>query len=173
MKLTWFGGSCFRVYAGGQIVVVDAEAAPTGVDPIELAGGADLVVAMGAGLPAEAGTWRPRAPQRLLDAEDGPRRAEVWELGPGSVVIDTDGDAPLLLLGEPLAAFGKWIDKAVVVCFGSAAATLAAGLIAHRSPRLIALAAPNEAIDAAFAELSDSLDGTGLIALEAGLAVEV
>ena len=32
---------------------------------------------------------------------------------------------------------------------------------------------PLEAIDAAFAELSDSLDGTGLIALEAGLAVEV
>ena len=67
MKLTWFGGTALRVYAGGQIVVVDPAAAPAGVDRGELLAGADRVVA-GEALPSvDPATWRPKPMRRLVE----------------------------------------------------------------------------------------------------------
>ena len=43
MKLTWFGGTTFRVYVGGKVLVVDAEGVPGGIDRTELVSGADRV----------------------------------------------------------------------------------------------------------------------------------
>ena len=64
MKLTWFGGTALRVYIGGDIVVVDADAAPQGIDRGELLAGADKIAGPGhPPLPHTAvTTCRPRLP---------------------------------------------------------------------------------------------------------------
>jgi len=50
---------------------------------------------------------------------------------------------------------------------------LAARVLDVVGPRMIAIAADEAVVDAAFAALAGQLRGTGLMALEAGMAVEV
>jgi hypothetical protein len=60
-----------------------------------------------------------------------------------------------------------------VVLIGEGLAGRGCKLLERAAPRLIALAGSESEMDAAFEALRDRLDGTGLIALERGLAVEV
>jgi hypothetical protein len=173
VKLTWFGGSTFRIQIGGQVVVMDAQNAPERIDRGELVSGADRVVAAGEGVvPVDAGLWRPRPAERLLDAGDTLRQVEVWSVGASGLLIDGDDDRPLLLAAGDLPELGRWIDKAVVVLIGGRLADRADGLLAAASPALVALAGPEAEIDTAFERVRSRLDGTGLVALEPGLAVE-
>lgn len=173
MKLTWFGGSTFRIQIGGHVLVVDPEAAPDGIDRSELVSGAGLVVPLReGGRPVDPQSWRPRAAERLLDAGDAVRPLQVWSVVGSGLLIDGDDDRPLLLAAEDVPRLGRWADKAVIVLAGVDLADRAERLLAAASPALVALAGSDAEVVATLDRVRDRLDGTGLIALEPGLAVE-
>ncbi|WP_417308509.1 hypothetical protein [Devosia sp.] len=172
MKLTWFGGTTLRIHTGGKILVVDP-AAPAGVDPDELVSGADVTFALGeAGEAVDPVLWQPRRQAAMLDAEDLPE-VVVHGLAEGGALIAAAGEPPLLLLHHPLPKAGRWTRDAVVVVLGDDAPALAAAALESLAPKLIAIAAPEAVADACFAALGTQLGGTGMVALEAGLAVEL
>ncbi|MCR6672553.1 hypothetical protein [Devosia ginsengisoli] len=177
MKLTWFGGTTIRIYIGGAILVVDAAGAPDGIDAAELVSGADVVIesfrAELAGI--DAVQWKPRRLPRLLDASEELPVVEAWAAGPGVVLVDAVGEPPLLLVAGEVPALGRWADGAVMVLFGDGAGLVRRGgiVLDDAPPRLLALAGDEAAIDVAIPALRDRLDGTGLVALEAGMALEV
>lgn len=177
MKLTWFGGTTIRIHIGGAILVVDAADAPAGIDAAELVSGADRVLAnFGADLPVvDASAWKPRPPVRLLDEEGGPPAVEAWSVGAGALLIDAVGEPPLLLVAGEMPLLGRWAEGAVVTLFGSGERLSALGraVLDDRPPRLLALAGDEAAIDLAIPLLRERLDGTGLVALHARLALEV
>lgn len=173
MKLTWFDDATFRIHIGGAILVVEPEMAGAGIDPAELVSGADRVVCFADLARADSSDWKPRPALRPLDAEEQGRLPELAALSADTLVIDADGEAPVVVARGSLPALGKWVEKSVVIVAGTDLAARVLALIADRSPRLIALAGSDGEVDAAFAALRDRLDGTGLIALERALAVEV
>ena len=177
MKLTWFGGTTIRIHIGGAILVVDPEDAPGGIDAAELVSGADLVIGgFGAELAGvDVASWKPRRPVRLLDEGESLLEVECRSLGAEAVVVDADGEAPLVLIAGEVPALGRWAESAVVVLFGDGAGLGEAGqaLLEQRVPRLVALAGDEAAVDLAIPAVRDLLDGAGLVALEAGLALEV
>lgn len=177
MKLTWFGGTTIRIHIGGAILVVDAEHAPAGIDPAELVSGADVVVRdFGAELPAiDAALWKPRKAPRLLDDGGTLPAIDVARAGRRALLVGAVGEAPLLLLAGEVPPLGRWAEGAVIALFGNATGLtrLGHGVLADRPPRLLALAGDEAAIDAAIGALRAELDGTGLVSLEAGLALEI
>lgn len=177
MKLTWFGGTTIRIHIGGAIMVFDPAGAPAAIAAAELVSGADMVIAgFGADLPAaDAARWKPRQPARLLDEASPSPSVQAWSVGDGAILVDAVGEPPLLLVSRSLPALGRWADAAVFVLFGIGAqlTTLGIAVLDGAPPRLLALAADEASIDAAIAALRNRLDGTGLVALEAGLALEV
>ena len=177
MKLTWFGGTTLRIYLGGMILVIDAASAPEGIDRAELVSGADQVVeGFGAALGAvDPATWRPRKPARMIGEEADTPLMQAWKAGDGAILVEAIGEPPLLLARGRLPALGRWAGEAVVVLFGDGAQMSALGeqLLGGTQPQLIGLAGGEQAVDAAIGALRDQLDGAGLVALEAGLALEV
>ncbi len=177
MKLTWFGGKTMRVHLGGMILVVEPEGALGGISWAELTSGADRVVqSSGAELPqADGERWKLRPVPRVLDDDGQAPGLELWSLGNDLVLVDGMGEVPLLLAAGDVPKLGRWADGAVVVLFGDGEQMAARGdgVLAQRAPRLLALAGDDEAIDHAMAQLGGKLDGTGLVALQPGLAVEV
>jgi hypothetical protein len=176
MKLTWFGGTTMRVHIGGAILVVDPAGAPAGIDATELVSGADRVIeGFGAELAVvEPKGWKPRRPGRLLDESETLPPVEAWSAGEGGLLVDAMGEAPLLLVVGAVPELGRWADGAVVVLLGDGARMVEQGraLLEHSPPRLLVLAGEEAAVDAAVRGLRELLDGTGLVALEAGLALE-
>jgi hypothetical protein len=173
MKLTWFGGTALRIYVGGQIVVIDPDAAPKTVDRGELLAGADRVIAAGDTLPAvDPATWRAKPVPRLMDEVPA---AEVARLG-GALLIAAAGETALVIVGDGgLPRRGRWAEGAVIV-LTSAREDLVAevtALLDVARPRLLALAIDEPRLDHVVDALVRHLDGTGLVALEPGLAVEV
>lgn len=173
MKLTWFGNDTFRIHAAGAIVVVEGEDGPPGVERTELLSGADIVVAFADIVIRTDAAWKPRAPLRMLEVDEAMRRPEIVGLGQGTLVIDADGETPLVLARSDFVAAGRWLGQAVVVLVGERLAERGEALLERAAPRLVALAGDESAGDTAFHALRDRLEGTGLIALERGLAVEV
>lgn len=173
MKLTWLGGGALRVYAGGQIVVVDAVTAPVGIDRRELLAGADRVVARGDRLPAaDPASWRPRPMPRLMDEVPA---AEIARLG-DALLIAAAGEPALVILGEGnLPRFGRWAEGAVIVVTSTREGLVAelTALLDVARPRLLALAVDEPTLDRVVDALAEHLDGTGLSSLEPGLALEV
>ena len=173
MKLTWFGGTTLRIYIGGEIVVVDAVAAPAGIDRGELLAGADRVVTMGEAERIDPATWRPKPAPRAID-EAPP--VEVLSIGQAALLIFAAGEPPLVILGSgELPRFGRWADGAVVVLTSARESLVAEAtvLLDVARPRLIALAVDEQTLETAIAELSEHLGGAGLVSLEPGLALEV
>jgi hypothetical protein len=177
MKLTWFGGTTLRVYVGGEIVVVDAEGAPAGIDRGELLAGADRVIKLSGDKELQAidpAGWRPRAVPKLLD--DAAIPVAIWRIGEGAVLVEGAGEPPLVLLGGGAPPrFGRWADGAVIVLLGASGSLVATAtvLLYVSRVKLIALAADEQALDVVIDELSEHLDGAGLVSLEPGLALEV
>lgn len=178
MKLTWFGGTTIRIHIGGAILVADALLAPAGIDAAELVSGADRVFGFAVSdesLPAvDATVWKPRRAPRPLE-DDSQVDVVVWRVGPGAVLVDALGEPPLLLVAAELPRLGRWMGDAVVVLFGDGAAMSGLGeaLLDVAPPRLIGLAGSEEDVDFAITALREHLDGTGLVSLEARLALEV
>jgi hypothetical protein len=173
MKVTWFGGSTLRIHIGGQIVVVDAATAPEGIDRQELTGGADMVTSLsGNATVVDGPTWKPRPARRLLDEDEAPRPVQAWALGEGSLLLDADGEPPLLVVSGDGPDTGRWAERAVVLVVGGNLAGRADAILTAVAPRLLALAGSDAELDAALAKVSGRLDGTGLMALERGMALE-
>ncbi|MBE0578446.1 hypothetical protein [Devosia sp.] len=177
MKLTWFGGTTIRIHIGGTILVLDPADAPVGIDPAELVSGADRVIAgFGTDLPAiDSAHWKPRKPPRLLDEADIPASVDAWSVGAGAVLVEAVGEPPLLLVSAVAPPLGRWAESAVVALFGPGErlAALGSAILDDTPPRLLALAGDETAVDGAISALRGQLDGTGLVALEAGLALEI
>jgi hypothetical protein len=178
VKLTWFAGTTMRIHVGGRILVTDANDAPDWVDRRELVGGADQALGLAAEDPAVATVdpeqWRRRRASRPID--EAPQEAAVARIAPGVLLVEVPGEPVLVLAAAAyLPPAGRWANDAVIVLFGAGEAIVAAAtvLLDVAEPRLLALAADEEAVDVAVAELREHLDGTGLISLEPGMAVEV
>lgn len=177
MKLTWFGGSTFRIHIGGQIIVTDAAGAEAPVDKTELRSGADREIALGdlGQLPAIDGArWRPPRAASPLQVEDQPQGLTIGRLQGQGLLVHAAGDPPLLLAGGSITGAGRWSRNAVVVAYGAAAGTpdIAVALLELLGPKLLLLAAPAPELDALFPVLRARLEGTALVALEAGMALE-
>ena len=180
MKLTWFAHTTIRIHAGGKILVADADEAPDFVDRRELVAGADRVFKLAhpdAAVPEVDPTrWRPRAARRPIDETPADEEIRVLSIGRRVVLIDAVGEPPLVLVASSEAPrFGRWADNAVVVLFGAREGLVATAtvLLDVARPKLIALATDEQTLDLAIAELSEHLDGAGLVSLEPGLALEV
>jgi hypothetical protein len=177
MKLTWFTGTTMRLHVGGRMFVSDPRAAPSAVNAGELVSGADRVFALAddPNLPAvDPAEWRPRKAASALAGE--PPEPDILRIGPAAVLIDAPGEPPLVLLAGPEAPrFGRWLNDAAIVLFGDGEALVALGsvLLGVAEPRLLALAADAETPDTVIDELREHLDGTVLVSLEPGLAIEV
>jgi hypothetical protein len=171
MKLTWFGGTTIRIHIGGRILVADPSGIG-GVDPEELVSGADATFALDGSLPEiDPVLWQPGRPGTMLDDEV---LGEVTAHGlEGGALIAAIGEAPLLLLSQNVPKAGRWARDAVIAVFGDHADQLAAQALETLGPRLIAVAGPDATVERTFAALRDRLDGTALVALEAGMALEV
>ncbi|MEO5805656.1 hypothetical protein [Devosia sp.] len=176
MKLTWFGGTTIRIHIGGAILVGDPDGAPGNIDSNELISGADRVFAKDDPWLTEvdAASWKPRKPPTALDDDTTPADIALRRVETDSVLIDALGEPPLLLVGEDLPGLGRWSRDAVIVLFGTGGVMAKQGLalLKDAPPRLIVLAGDEVAIEHAVAALREHLDGTGLMALEAGLALE-
>jgi hypothetical protein len=81
----------------------------------------------------------------------------------------------LLLFPKSSLQLGRWADQAVILLVGNGEelAQMGRAILSHRAPRLLALAGDDKALDHAIPALRDKLDGTGLVALEQGMALEV
>jgi hypothetical protein len=177
MKLTWFGGTTMRVHIGGAMLVIDAEGAPAGIDRMELVSGADRLVAFAGldGLEAvDPAAWAPRRAQALIDETEAPQ-VMAYRAGASAIVLDAVGEPPLLILSDGIERAGRWAANAVVVVTGTAETLpgLVADVLERLGPKLIAVAGSEDALDAVILRVQGSLDGTGLMALEPGLALEV
>ena len=180
MKLTWFAGTTVRIHIGGQILVADADGAPGSIDRRELLSGADRsfsLVTDDTSLPnIDPAKWRPRTPAKFLDAPPADNTVRIQRIGAAAMLIDAIGEPPLVLIGGVEAPrFGRWADNAVVTLFGDGEAIVAIGtvLLEIARPKLIALAADEQAIDLAIEALREHLAGAALMSLEPGLALEV
>jgi hypothetical protein len=180
MRLTWFAETTIRIHIGGRIMVADPDRAPAFVAPRELVSGADLTFALATDDTALAeidpALWRPRRAARPLDEVSADREVHVVRMGPEAVLVDAPGEPPLALIaGSTAPRFGRWAEDAVIVLFGSGEALVALGtvLLDVAEPRLVALAADAAAVETAIAVLREHLDGTALVSLEPGMALEV
>lgn len=176
MKLTWFGGTTIRIHIGGSILVVDADGAPEMVNAVELVSGADEVIqSFGGSLEAvDTGAWKPRRPMRLLDENDSVPAVDFWQAAPGMILVDAIGEPALVLTDKfDLPRFGRWAERAVFVLFGTELRERAESLRDDVLPKLIVLAGSDEDVDQAFQLYAEQMSDTGLISLEAGLALEV
>lgn len=177
MKLTWFGGTTLRIHIGGQILVMDAGAAPEGIDAAELVSGADMQFeSRGSGLAdVDAAGWKPRRPARLVDEGKVPEVIAALRAGQGAILVDAVGEPPLLLVTDALPVLGRWAGDAVVVLLGDGEriAALGQALLEVSPPKLLVLGGKESDVDMAVAALRDQLDGTGLMALEPAMALEV
>jgi hypothetical protein len=172
LKLTWFGGTTLRIHIGGSILVAD-RAAIGGVELAELVSGADRVFSLRDDLPVvDARRWAPRRPPTLL-AETNTPAVLVHRLEPAAVLIDAVGEPPLVLATAPLSAAGRWSTGAIIVILGPQPAVAASAALERLAPRLIAVAGNDAAVDAVLADIGDRLAGTGFMALEPALALEV
>jgi hypothetical protein len=177
MKLTWFGRTCLRAYVGGRILVIDPGAAPTSVDRQELLAGADRVLSLAKSdaRPIDPDRWRPRL-VRPLEPEPP---LEVLTIGPSTLLISATGEPPLLVADvTDLPHLGRWADGAVFVLFGERGAGLAEAIVALdlAQPKLLALAADEQAVDALFDRIVQSAEYENvpnMASLEPGLALEV
>jgi hypothetical protein len=174
MKLTWFGGTTLRIHVGGRILVCDADGAPERIDRAELLSGADRAFALDDDLPViDPQRWAPRKVAALIDETADLPEMLVHRAGENAVLIEAVGEPPLLLATGEIEAMGRWVREAVVVIAGRDLPRTARSILDECGPRLIAVAGPESAMDAVIAEIGNRLDGTGLLSLEPGLALEV
>ena len=171
MRIFWFGGTTVRVHIGGEMLVGDADGVLVGVDRAELVSGTNREFGLdGYGLPiVDPATWKPRRVGRAID-EKGPELVKVLSIGVGAVLIEAVGEPPLVLVSVDPTEAGRWSRDAVVVSFAGSDAN---AVLDAYAPKLLALAVDPETADEIIPGIEDRLDGTGLVVLEPGLALEV
>jgi len=174
MKLTWFGGTTFRIHIGGKMLVVDADGAPGGIDRTELVSGADQVFSLADALPQiDPARWQPRKVAALLDEGADLPDVLVHRAGQNAVLVEAVGEAPLLIATGPVGETGRWGREAVVVVAGADQPATAVSVVNEIGPRLIAVAGGDRVVEEVIGRVAELLDGTGLMALEPALAIEI
>ncbi len=176
MKITWFGGSTFRLYVGGVIFVTDIERAPANIDRRELGAGADHRIDLSDGLVEfpylDLENWRPRRQSRLIDMP-AEQIAELYTISGEGLFIDEPQEGPVIVAPANQTAWGRFAEGAVVVLYGPPK-TIAEGvrsLVASARPKLVALA--TEGLnDLQFQAVAACCDGCAVQVLEPGLSVE-
>ena len=101
---------------------------------------------------------------------------EILRIGKSALLLAAAGEPPLVLLGAgDLPRFGRWADGAVIVLLAAREALIAevTALLDIVRPRIIALAFDEQTLDLAVDAIAEHLDGTGLVSMEPGLALEV
>ena len=172
MKLTWFGGTTLRIHIGGSILVLDP-AAIGGVEQAELVSGADRVLLLNDDLSiVDARNWQPRRAPTLVN-EPGPADVLIHRLDAANILVDALGEPPLVLASGPVSPAGRWGSNAIVVVLGADAAAIATAALESLTPRLIAVAGNDAAVESVLAAIGERLDGAGFMALEPGMALEV
>ncbi len=89
------------------------------------------------------------------------------------MLVEVAGEPPLIIATGAVPHIGRWGRDAVFVVAGGELEATAASVLEQVGPRLMAVAGSDGAVEAVIAALRDRLDGTGLMALEPGLALEV
>lgn len=174
MKLTWFGGTTFRIHTGGRMLVVEAEGALDWVDGAELVSGADRALGFSDVLPqVDARRWAPRRVGALIDEGAELPEVLVFRLTADAVLIEALGEAPLVIATGGVPEAGRWGREAVVVIAGRDLPGTAVSVVTEIGPRLIAIAGGEHAAEEAIEAVRDLLDGAGLMVMEPGLALEV
>jgi hypothetical protein len=174
MKLTWFGGTTFRIHIGGQMIVVDREGAPERIDSAELVSGADQIVDLAdAFLQIDPRKWSPRRVEALIDEGATMPGVVVHRLAATAVLIEAAGEPPLVIATGDVPEAGRWGREAVVVIAGRNLPRTAASVVNEIGPRLIAIAGGEHVIEDTIAAVRDLLEDTGLMAMEPALALEV
>lgn len=175
MKITWFGGSTFRLYVGGKIIVTDAGRAPDNADPHEIAAAADHRIDLSDGSVEypylEPETWsRPR--HTLLDEPEEEILA-LYTLSGEGIFVDEPTEGPLIVAPAGLTAWGRFADNAVVVLFGRADALIAGAtaLFVAARPRVLMFAV-TAGEPPALSDLAKSAGQCAIQVLEPGLAIE-
>lgn len=156
------------------MLVVEPDGAPDWVDATELVSGADKVLALSDDLPVvEARKWALRKVGALIDEGAEPPEVLAFRLAEGVVLIETVGEAPLVIATGEVPEAGRWGREAVVVVAGKDLPGTAVSVVNEIGPRLIAIAGGEHAAEAAIEAVRDLLDGAGLMVMEPGLALEV
>ncbi len=176
MRLTWFGGSTFRLYLGGRIIVTSPDRAPAGVDHAELVAAADHLVDLEDGISEypviDPQSWQSRMPERLVD-QSGETIVELLAVGDEGLIVDEAEEGPVIIAPAGLKGWGRFADDAVVVVYGApemvARGVNALAMVAR--PKLIALAAEG-LTDDQFATTASAAGASPVQVLEAGLALE-
>lgn len=176
MRLTWFGGSTFRLYLGGRIIVTSPERAPADVDRAELVAAADHLIDLGDGVSEypviDPETWQPRRPERLVE-QSGETIVELFALAGEGLIVDEAEEGPVIIAPAGLSEWGRFADDAVVVVYGAPqAVTRTVNVLAMAArPKLIALAAEG-LTDDQFTTTASAAGASPVQVLERGLALE-
>jgi len=174
MQLTWFGGTTFRIHVGGWMIVVDPQSAPGSIDTTELVSGADRVFGLGDDLPlVDARKWAPRKVGALIDETAALPEVLVHRLGATAVLVEAVGESPLVIATGAVPETARWAREAVVIVAGTELPRTAVSVVNEIGPRLIAIAGGEQAIEETIEAVRNLLDGTGLMAMEPALALEV
>lgn len=177
MKITWFGGSTFRIYTGGQIIVADAELAPSDLAHEELVAGADTLLTLAGGTsylpPFHAENWHAKQRLRLIDQQEENAVSISGVAGTG-VLVESTSERPLLLLPHPQDDMRNVISNAFVVLFGAPQGIeeSVAKLLSQVRPPLIGLAT-EELSASQMSALAQMANGVSIQVLEHGLALEM
>jgi len=176
MKITWFGGSTFRLYIGGVIFVTDIVHAPEGVDQRELSAGADHRIDLRDGLVEfpylDIENWRPRRPGRMIDIP-AEQIAALYTISGEALFIDEPQEGPVIIAPSDQTAWGHFADNAVAVLYGPPKSinSGARALMLSARPKLIAIATEGLG-EREFQALAEICDGCALQVLEPGMSVE-
>lgn len=176
MRITWFGGSTFRLYIGGKIFVTDVEKVSGGTDPHEVAAAADHRIDLSDGIVEfpylEVETWRKKRPLRMID-EPEEQIAALYTIEGEALFIDEPQEGPVIVAPGGETAWGHFADGAVVVLFGTAKGVEdgATSLLKAGRPKLIAIAADGFS-EKEMGRLAAVCGDCALQVLEKGLAVE-
>jgi hypothetical protein len=156
------------------MIVVDPKGVPGSIDSTELVSGADMVVGLSGDLPlADARKWVPRKVGALIDEAAALPEVLVHRLGEGVVLVEAVGEAPLVIATGELPEAGRWGRDAVVIVAGKNLPQTAVSVVNEIGPRLLAIAGGEHAIEETIEAVRELLDGTGLMAMEPALALEV
>lgn len=176
MKITWFGGSTFRIYVGGKIFVTDHDRAPEGVDPHEVSAAADHKIDLSDGIVEfpylDVENWKKRRPQRLLDMPEE-MIAALYTIEGEALFIDEPQEGPVIVAPAGQTAWGHFADNAVVVLYGNSSAILegAQSLLIAARPKLITIATSGIS-DTQMSALGSVCGECALQILEQGFAIE-
>lgn len=170
MRITWFGGTVFRLYVGGEIIVTDGHLS----DDVEVLAAADHLVDLSGGMPGieMSVSDAPHKRRKSLLEEPEVGGVSLTARDGAALIVRDMGEGDLIVVTRPLQ-WGRFADAGVVVLALGAETALrvAQDLFEAARPRLLILAV-DDLNDAQFAHLAEICGDCAVQVLEPGLALE-